>query len=144
MAQDPLSRVASWLSASDDIQPAGETVETADPIVGWKAEIDRLQVEIEPLDDPPQELIAKDCQLFSKIWKTVAISPAGLIAQLEELRDMHLQPSSRQRELIARARRMARERLAPRADRHDRDASFPFDEVGAWGVAYRRQMLSAR
>jgi alkylation response protein AidB-like acyl-CoA dehydrogenase len=37
---------------------------------------------------------------------------------------MHLQPSSRQRELIARARRLARERFAPRADRHDRDASF--------------------
>jgi alkylation response protein AidB-like acyl-CoA dehydrogenase len=41
---------------------------------------------------------------------------------------MHLQPSSRQRELIARARRLARERFAPRADRHDRDASFPFDD----------------
>jgi hypothetical protein len=37
---------------------------------------------------------------------------------------MHLQPSSRQRELIARTRRLARERFAPRADRH---ASFPFD-----------------
>jgi hypothetical protein len=41
---------------------------------------------------------------------------------------MHLQPSSRQRELIALARRLARERFAPRADRHDRDASFPFDD----------------
>jgi len=41
---------------------------------------------------------------------------------------MHLQPSSRQRELIALARHLARERFAPRADRHDRDASFPFDD----------------
>src|SRR5215472_14775624 len=41
---------------------------------------------------------------------------------------MHLQPSSRQRELIALARRLACERFAPRADRHDRDASFPFDD----------------
>ena len=41
---------------------------------------------------------------------------------------MHLQPSSRQRELIALAGRLARERFAPRADRHDRDASFPFDD----------------
>src|SRR6202795_5176058 len=41
---------------------------------------------------------------------------------------MHLQPSSRQRELIALARELARERFAPRADRHDREASFPFDD----------------
>src|SRR6202165_1110021 len=41
---------------------------------------------------------------------------------------MHLQPSSRQRELIAVARRLAHERFVPRADRHDRDASFPFDD----------------
>jgi alkylation response protein AidB-like acyl-CoA dehydrogenase len=41
---------------------------------------------------------------------------------------MHLQPSPRQRELIALARRLARERFAARADRHDRDASFPFDD----------------
>src|SRR5271169_2843649 len=41
---------------------------------------------------------------------------------------MHLQPSSRQRELIAFACRLARERFAPRAARHDRDASFPFDD----------------
>jgi alkylation response protein AidB-like acyl-CoA dehydrogenase len=41
---------------------------------------------------------------------------------------MHLQPSSRQRELIALARRLACERFAPRADRHDREASFPFDD----------------
>ena len=41
---------------------------------------------------------------------------------------MHLQPSPRQRELITLARRLARERFAPRADRHDRDASFPFDD----------------
>ena len=41
---------------------------------------------------------------------------------------MHLQPSSRQRKLIALARRLAHERFAPRADRHDRDASFPFDD----------------
>jgi alkylation response protein AidB-like acyl-CoA dehydrogenase len=41
---------------------------------------------------------------------------------------MHLQPSSRQRELIELARRLARERFAPRAGRHDREASFPFDD----------------
>src|SRR5436190_20241522 len=41
---------------------------------------------------------------------------------------MHLQPSPRQRELIALARRLARGRFAPRADCHDRDASFPFDD----------------
>jgi hypothetical protein len=41
---------------------------------------------------------------------------------------MHFQSSSRQRELIALARRLARERFAPRADRHDRAASFPFDD----------------
>jgi Acyl-CoA dehydrogenase, N-terminal domain len=40
---------------------------------------------------------------------------------------MHLQPSSRQGELIALARRLACERFAPRADRHDCAASFPFD-----------------
>lgn len=41
---------------------------------------------------------------------------------------MHLQPSPRQRQLIARASRLARERFAPRAERHDREASFPFDD----------------
>jgi alkylation response protein AidB-like acyl-CoA dehydrogenase len=41
---------------------------------------------------------------------------------------MHLQPSSRQHELIALAGRLGRERFAPRADRHDREASFPFDD----------------
>ena len=41
---------------------------------------------------------------------------------------MNLQPSARQRELIALARDLARERFAPRAERHDREASFPFDD----------------
>src|SRR5947199_1911040 len=41
---------------------------------------------------------------------------------------MDLRPSARQQELIARARRLALERFAPRADTHDRDASFPFDD----------------
>src|SRR5436853_2065653 len=41
---------------------------------------------------------------------------------------MDLRPSSRQRELIARARHLARERFAARAERHDRDAAFPFDD----------------
>ena len=41
---------------------------------------------------------------------------------------MDLAPSSRQRELLARAGRLARERFAPRAAGHDRDASFPFDD----------------
>ena len=41
---------------------------------------------------------------------------------------MYPEPSSRQRELIALASRLARERFAPRAASHDRDASFPFDD----------------
>ncbi|HEV2334286.1 MAG TPA: acyl-CoA dehydrogenase family protein [Stellaceae bacterium] len=41
---------------------------------------------------------------------------------------MNLQPSPRQRELIAIARPLARDRFAPRAESHDRDASFPFDD----------------
>ena len=41
---------------------------------------------------------------------------------------MDLHPSPRQRELIALTRRLARERFAPRAERHDREASFPFDD----------------
>jgi len=41
---------------------------------------------------------------------------------------MDLQPSARQRELIALARDLARERFAARAERHDRDATFPFDD----------------
>ena len=41
---------------------------------------------------------------------------------------MDLEPSARQGELIALARRLARERFAPRAERHDREAPFPFDD----------------
>src|ERR1700676_4361859 len=41
---------------------------------------------------------------------------------------MHLQPSAQQRELIATARRLAREHFGPRAERHDREGSFPFDD----------------
>jgi alkylation response protein AidB-like acyl-CoA dehydrogenase len=41
---------------------------------------------------------------------------------------MDLRPSARQQELIERARRLARERFAPRAAAHDRDATFPFDD----------------
>ena len=41
---------------------------------------------------------------------------------------MDCAPSPRQQELIDRARRLARERFAPRAARHDREASFPFDD----------------
>src|SRR5436305_10377555 len=41
---------------------------------------------------------------------------------------MDLRPSTRQQDLLARARRLALERFAPRADTHDRDASFPFDD----------------
>jgi alkylation response protein AidB-like acyl-CoA dehydrogenase len=39
-----------------------------------------------------------------------------------------LRLSERQEELLARARRLALERFAPRADLHDREASFPFDD----------------
>ncbi len=41
---------------------------------------------------------------------------------------MNLQPSPRQQELIALARQLAQERFAPRAEKHDREASFPFDD----------------
>lgn len=41
---------------------------------------------------------------------------------------MDMQPTARQRELIDRARSMALERFAPRAERYDRDATFPFDD----------------
>jgi alkylation response protein AidB-like acyl-CoA dehydrogenase len=41
---------------------------------------------------------------------------------------MDLRASPRQRELIALARGLALERFAPRAERHDREASFPFDD----------------
>jgi alkylation response protein AidB-like acyl-CoA dehydrogenase len=43
-------------------------------------------------------------------------------------RAMNLKPSLRQQELTDRARRLALERFAPRAEAHDRDASFPFDD----------------
>jgi alkylation response protein AidB-like acyl-CoA dehydrogenase len=49
------------------------------------------------------------------------------LAQNSTLR-MDLAPSARQQELIARARRLALERFAPRAAAHDRDATFPFDD----------------
>src|SRR5215510_14279376 len=48
---------------------------------------------------------------------------------------MDLLPSPRQRELIHRARDLARERFAPRAERHDREASFPFDDFADLGAA---------
>ncbi len=41
---------------------------------------------------------------------------------------MNLEPSPAQQELIAFARGLALERFAPRAERHDREASFPFDD----------------
>jgi alkylation response protein AidB-like acyl-CoA dehydrogenase len=41
---------------------------------------------------------------------------------------MDLEPSAAQQELIARARRLALDQFAPRADRYDREASFPFDD----------------
>jgi alkylation response protein AidB-like acyl-CoA dehydrogenase len=41
---------------------------------------------------------------------------------------VNLTLTERQRELVDRAYRLAVERFAPRADRHDREASFPFDD----------------
>jgi alkylation response protein AidB-like acyl-CoA dehydrogenase len=41
---------------------------------------------------------------------------------------MNLEPSAAQQGLIARARRLALDRFAPRADRYDREASFPHDD----------------
>ena len=41
---------------------------------------------------------------------------------------MDLRPSPRQQELVELARRLAVERFAPRAEKHDREASFPFDD----------------
>jgi alkylation response protein AidB-like acyl-CoA dehydrogenase len=46
----------------------------------------------------------------------------------EDARAVDLTPSARQQALIARARRLALERFAPRAAAHDRDATFPFDD----------------
>jgi hypothetical protein len=88
MAQDPLSHVASWLTPTPDV------VETVDPIVAMKAELDRLQAEIKRIPDAviddadAQALIDQTCDLETKILdETVAISPLGLIAQIELLRD---------------------------------------------------------
>jgi len=39
-----------------------------------------------------------------------------------------LRPSPRQQELIGLARQLAVQRFAPRAEKHDREASFPFDD----------------
>src|SRR4026207_1003237 len=44
---------------------------------------------------------------------------------------MDLRPSQRQIELIALARALALERFAPRAERHDREASFPLGDSAA-------------
>jgi alkylation response protein AidB-like acyl-CoA dehydrogenase len=41
---------------------------------------------------------------------------------------MDLKPSARQSELVTIARRLAHDRFAQRAERHDREASFPFDD----------------
>ena len=41
---------------------------------------------------------------------------------------MKVDLSPAQQELVALARQLARERFAPRAERHDREASFPFDD----------------
>ncbi len=41
---------------------------------------------------------------------------------------MDLELSAAQRELVGLARELAQERFAPRAARHDREASFPFDD----------------
>ena len=41
---------------------------------------------------------------------------------------MDLRPSPRQQELLGLARQLAVERFAPRAEKHDREASFPFDD----------------
>jgi len=55
-------------------------------------------------------------------------SPAHAISLgfLRAAVDWSLTP--RQVELVHRARRLAIERFAPRADKHDREASFPFDD----------------
>jgi alkylation response protein AidB-like acyl-CoA dehydrogenase len=41
---------------------------------------------------------------------------------------MDLRPSPRQQELMERAYRLAVERFAPRADKYDREASFPYED----------------
>jgi alkylation response protein AidB-like acyl-CoA dehydrogenase len=41
---------------------------------------------------------------------------------------MDMRPSQRQRELMDLAHNLATERFAPRAAKHDREASFPFDD----------------
>src|SRR3712207_5912867 len=41
---------------------------------------------------------------------------------------MDMRPSPRQQALMDRAYKLAVERFAPRADRYDREASFPFED----------------
>lgn len=41
---------------------------------------------------------------------------------------MDLRPNARQQELIDLARRLAEEKFAPRAEKYDREASFPFED----------------
>src|SRR5215813_2439789 len=41
---------------------------------------------------------------------------------------MDVRPSPHQQELLDRARRLARERFAQRAEAHDREATFPSDD----------------
>ena len=70
--------------------------------------------------------------LFAGTPKALKSGLAGWLIEADVVaaasRLMHLQPSSRQRELIAVARRLAGDRFAARAERHDREASFPFDD----------------
>jgi hypothetical protein len=90
MAQDPLSHVASWLEKPTDVAA------TVDPIVAMKAEYDRLLVKINritapgydgPDADSEASLVDQLCDLEAKVMEAVAISPAGLAAQIEVLRD---------------------------------------------------------
>jgi hypothetical protein len=90
MAQDPLSHVASWLKKPTAV------VATVDPIVAMKAEYDRLSVEINRISAPGYDgadaaseasLVDQLCALEAKVMEAVAISPAGLVAQIEVLRD---------------------------------------------------------
>jgi hypothetical protein len=105
MTQDPLSHVASWLTPTTDVvetvDPIVSTVTSTvriklvegDPIIAMKAELDRLQAEIKQIPDAviddaaSQALVDRTCDLEAEILKTVAISPAGLIAQIETYRD---------------------------------------------------------
>jgi hypothetical protein len=96
MAQDPVSAVASWIMpASVD---ADDKLSTVDPVVTMKAELDRMEAEAERLwqvgDSAGAELSNQAGKLWSQMKKVVPTSIAGLVAQLEILRNNDGEPDN--------------------------------------------------